>query len=193
MIRHDSISQMLIVIGVMITLYLATYQLTSVILFPVILLFSGVMLQFYIERKIEYVDHMTEPSTIKNVAFYTIIAFFGIALTGYVVANLPLELTGFDALLFAILMAIAEEPFFRGFITNFLLLKLRNPALAIILSGFIFGIYHLARYGGDLSALFYVSFGGMILNWVGFRSGRLSPCMLAHIINNVIATIGEIV
>ena len=193
MIRHDSISQTLIIIGVMITLYLATYQLTSVILFPVVLLFSGVMLQLYIERKIEYVNHMTEPSTLKNVAFYTIIAFFGIALTGYVVANLPFELTGFDALLFAILMAIAEEPFFRGFITNYLLLKLKNPSIAIILSGFIFGVYHLARYGGDHSALIYVSLGGMILSWAAYRSGRLSPCMLAHIINNIIATMGGIV
>lgn len=181
---------MLIVIAVMITLYLATYQLTSLILFPVVLLFSGVILQFYIEKRIEYVDHMTEPRTLGNIAFYTIMAFFGIALTGFAVSNFPFELTGFDAVLFAVLMAISEETFFRGFITNYFLYKLNHPALAIMLSGFIFGVYHLARYGADPSALIYVSLGGCVLAWAAYRSGRLSPAMLAHIINNVIATLG---
>lgn len=187
MIRHDSMSQMLIIIAVMVTLYLATFHLTSVILFPVILLLSGFMLQFYTLRQIEMINHLTEERTLASIGYYTALSLIGIALSGYFVQNLPFELTGVDAYLFGYLMAISEEQFFRGFITNFFLLKLKNPFLAIIISGAVFSIYHLARYGTQLEALIYVLLGGCILSWAAYRSRRLSPVMLAHAINNVIA------
>ena len=187
MIRHDSISQIFIIIAVMITLYLATFQVTSVILFPVILLLSGFMLQFYVLRHIEIVNHLTEERTLVSIGYYSALALVAIAISGYIAQNMPFELTGIDAYLFAYLMAISEEQFFRGFITNFFLLKLNNPLLAIVASGFVFCIYHLARYGTEPSALMYVFLGGCILSWVAYRSGRLSPVMIAHTINNLIA------
>jgi membrane protease YdiL (CAAX protease family) len=105
-----------------------------------------------------------------------------------VVRVVPMELTGMDAALYAVLMAIAEENFFRGAITNFLL-TITSPAFAILGSAMIFTAYHIAVYRTSLEAFIYVFVGGAVLAWVAQRTGRLSPAICAHIINNLLATL----
>ena len=192
MIRQDTISRTLIILAIMITIYLSTFETTTIVLFPAILLITGLIMEFYLEKKREVTDHITEKSTIKSVGYYTVLALFGIFLAGYAIEKFrpPMELTGYDALLYSMLIAVAEEQFFRGFITDWLLSKIAQPHMALLASALIFTIYHFARYGTKPEALLYAFAGGFILSWVAYKSRRLSPCMLAHILNNAIAVIG---
>ena len=177
----------------MIVLYLSTFQTTAVILFPAILLISGIMLQFFLLRKVETVDSVFQEETAWNIGYYTLVALAGIGLGNLISPALAkatpiqkMQLTGMDALLYSVLIAIAEEQFFRGAITNFLLTML-PPSMAILGSAAIFTAYHLAVYGTELSALIYVFVGGAVLAFVAYRSGRLSPSILAHCLNNILS------
>jgi len=180
----------------MIVLYLSTYQTTVIILFPAVLLISGIVLQFFLLRKIEVVDSVFEEQTAWNIGFHTLIALAGIGLGSIISPAVAkafpiqkMQLTGMDALLYSVLIAVAEEQFFRGAITNFLLLSL-PPSAAIIGSTAIFTVYHLAVYGTEVSALTYVFVGGAVLSFVAYRSRRLSPAILAHVINNMLNFMG---
>jgi membrane protease YdiL (CAAX protease family) len=188
MISHDSLSQILTALACFITIYLATFETTVVVLFPALLLITGIVLQFYLVRKVEVVDSLAENAG--NIGFYTLIALAGIALASFVapaVSRLPrMELTGVDAMLYAILIAVAEEQFFRGAILNFLL-TLTNSTVAIFSSAAIFMVYHFAVYGTSTSNLVYVLVGGLALAWAAYRSRRLSPSILAHVTNNILA------
>ncbi len=78
----------------------------------------------------------------------------------------------------AVLGPILEELLFRGAITKVLLQKY-SPLKAILLSGLIFGVFHLNPVqvvGGVLS--------GFLFAWIYYKSGSLIPTILIHIINN---------
>jgi len=175
----------------MLIIYLSTFETTVTVLFPAVLLITGLVLQFYLQRRVEVVDHLAESAG--NIGFYTLIALAGIALASFMapaVTRLPakMELTGVDAMLYGALIAVSEEQFFRGAILNFLL-TLTNATVAIFSSAVVFMVYHFAVYGTATSSLVYVLVGGLALAWADYRSGRISPSMLAHIMNNVIAVL----
>jgi membrane protease YdiL (CAAX protease family) len=194
MIKQDSISMTFTILAVLVAVYLSTFELGTLILFPVILLIAGIVLQQYYLRKIEYTDRVYEEKTASNIMFYTFLAIIGILTGAYFTTYFlypkhvleTIEMSIVDLRLFGILMAVAEEQFFRGFITNFFLDRL-PPMPAIFVSGGIFTIYHLAVYGSNPSAMLYVLIAGIMLSYVAFLSGRLSPTILAHVINNVLA------
>ena len=187
-IAQDGLSQTCTILAVMIVIYLATFETTVVILFPAVLLLAGLVLQFYLQRRVEVVDSLSESAG--NIGFYTLVALAGIALASFMapaVSRLPkMELTGLGAMLYAALISISEEQFFRGAILNFLL-GLTNATIAILSSAAIFMTYHFAVYGTSISNLVYVLVGGLALAWADYRSGRISPSMLAHLINNLAA------
>jgi membrane protease YdiL (CAAX protease family) len=193
MIAHDTISKTFTILAIIIILYLSTFSLSLELLFPSILLISGIIMQLYESQKIEYVDSVFEEETSYNILFYTLIALAGIGISTFFspiilsVKPIAFEIryTGFQLMLFGVLMAIAEEQFFRGFITNFLLKF--SSIIAILGSAGIFAVYHLAVYGTKPEAIIYVFIGGMILAYVAIRSQRLSPTMIAHSIVNVLA------
>lgn len=194
MIQQDSLSHVLVVTAIIITIFLSTFETTTIVLFPAVLLMAGLIMEFYLERHREYTDHIFEPLTMRKIGYYTVLALFGIFITGYAVkyVELPMQLTGYDALMYSILIAVAEEQFFRGFITDWLLSRIANPMVALFTSALVFMTYHFARYGTATDALIYVFAGGFILSYVAYRSKRLSPTMLAHILNNVVAVLGGI-
>lgn len=173
----------------MICIYLSTFETTTIVLFPAVLLLSGLAMELYLERKREFTDSITEPATMKQIGYYTVIAIFGIFLTGWTIqqSKIPMQLTGYDALLYGMLIAIAEEQFFRGFITDWLLTKFPHPMMALASAAVIFCVYHLARYGTQIDALIYVFAGGFTLSWVSYKSQRISPAMCGHLLNNVAA------
>jgi len=190
-VSHDGLSQVLTILAVMLIIYLSTFETTVTVLFPAVLLITGLVLQFYLQRRVEVVDHLAESAG--NIGFYTLIALAGIALASFMapaVTRLPvkMELTGVDAMLYGALIAVSEEQFFRGAILNFLL-TLTNATVAIFSSAVVFMVYHFAVYGTATSSLVYVLVGGLALAWADYRSGRISPSMLAHIMNNVIAVL----
>lgn len=78
----------------------------------------------------------------------------------------------------AVLGPILEELLFRGAITK-VLLKKYSPVKAILISGLIFGIFHINPVqvvGACLS--------GFLFAWLYYRTGSLIACILIHILNN---------
>ena len=182
---------MLIVIAMMLSVYLATFENTTLILFPGLLLTFGLVMEFYLEKKREETPARDRGSW-KEIAFYTVMALLGFYLTSFGVSHMSMAINAvnFSGIAYVTLMAIAEEQFFRGFITDLFLTKLTQPYLAILMSGGTFAIYHIARYGTQADAMIYVFVGGIILSWVAYKSRRLSPGMIAHVINNIRALLG---
>lgn len=85
--------------------------------------------------------------------------------------------------IFAIAVAgpILEELLFRGAITK-ALLKQYDPTKAILISAFIFGIFHINPI--QVVAAFLI---GLLLAWVYYKTASLIPCILMHILNNSIS------
>lgn len=85
--------------------------------------------------------------------------------------------------IFAIAVAgpVLEELLFRGAITK-ALLKQYDPVKAILISAFIFGIFHINPI--QVVAAFFI---GLLLAWVYYKTASLIPCILMHILNNSIS------
>lgn len=81
----------------------------------------------------------------------------------------------------AALGPVVEELVFRGGATK-ALLRNYKPAVAIVVSGLIFGIVHLNPpqiVGAGLS--------GIVMAWLYYKTGSLIPVILMHIVNNSMA------
>lgn len=78
----------------------------------------------------------------------------------------------------AIIGPVLEEMLFRGAITKELL-KQYEPLKAILISGLIFGIFHL-----NPAQIFPAMLIGFVLAWLYWRTGSLIPGILIHIVNN---------
>ncbi|WP_297329292.1 type II CAAX endopeptidase family protein [uncultured Bacteroides sp.] len=78
----------------------------------------------------------------------------------------------------AIIGPILEELLFRGAITKGLLKKY-SPVKAILISGLIFGIFHL-----NPAQIVGASLSGFLFAWLYYRTGSLISCILIHILNN---------
>lgn len=78
----------------------------------------------------------------------------------------------------AVLGPVLEELLFRGAITKELL-KRYKPGTAILLSGLLFGIFHL-NPAQVVGACLY----GFLFAWLYYKSGSLVPGILLHILNN---------
>ena len=81
----------------------------------------------------------------------------------------------------AIVGPVLEELLFRGAITH-ALLQQYNPTKAILISAFIFGIFHINPI--QVVAAFLI---GLLLAWVYYKTASLLPCILMHILNNSIS------
>jgi len=174
--------------------YLFTIAGSAVVLFPLMLLVLGIVLHRFVQRKGKDTDDFDDTEIAnehlwKNFLFYTVVALFGVFMVSEAINVLPLSmntgLTGFYLLLYLALMGIAEEEFFRGFITDYLLSSLPNRYVALFLSAGIFMVYHFAVYGTVFASLIYVFAGGMILSWTAYKTRHISPCMAGHVLNNV--------
>ncbi len=87
---------------------------------------------------------------------------------------------GLMAVLFltAVTPAICEEALFRGPILRGLSGRL-SPPMAIVLTGLLFGLFHM-----DVWRLLPTAVLGVMLSWLAWRSGSILPSMLAHALNN---------
>jgi len=176
----------------MISIYLATWVPDFSSFFPTVILLAGFAMSYYLGQRITY-DSDLDASDVENIGFWTIAAFAGIMLGGvatsylYLIPNAAaLPMSGFNVVLYGILMAVAEENLFRGAVLGFL--SRQFPAMgAVMASAAIFSVYHFSIYRTDASALIYAFVAGAILSWVVLRTGRLSPAILAHVANNLVA------
>jgi len=81
-----------------------------------------------------------------------------------------------------VLGPILEELLFRGAATKELL-KRYSPAVAILLSALLFGVFHINPAQVVFAFLF-----GLILAWVYYRTRSLVPCIMLHMLNNGVST-----
>lgn len=86
-----------------------------------------------------------------------------------------------NVLIFAVIPAITEEMFFRGFFQK-QCYRLFNPHLAILFTALLFSLIHLQFYG-----FFSRFFLGILLGYLVWGSGNLIPAMLAHFTFNLVS------
>jgi membrane protease YdiL (CAAX protease family) len=200
MIIQDRISMSAFAIATFITIYLAVFQTTAIITFPLILLLAGISMEYMLERegsgfkKTEKPDTKLDKKDISTTLYYATFGFVGLMITGYSINYVgfagSLQITSFDNVLYSALMAISEEMFFRGFVFDLFLSAIKFHWIAIFLSAGVFAVYHLAVYSTEFNSLLFVFAGGLILSWITLKTRRLGPSILAHSANNIFATIG---
>jgi membrane protease YdiL (CAAX protease family) len=196
-IKHDRISSALLVLAFSLTIFLATFTTTTIIIFPSILLIGGLTMEMFFSKKhIEVLDDGTEFVTLKTIAYYSLLALVAMILAGYAIANIPLsipmvpaELTGASALAYTVLIALSEAEFFQGFLLKWLLSVLSQPLYAIFACAGLAAVFHFAVYGTQSNALLYVFIGFFIMNWVTYKSQRMSVPMISHALNNIISVL----
>jgi len=203
LIREDPLSRLFTFTAGLIVIYLATFEQGFVAIFPGFLLLMGLVIGRYLKLKYE-VDPSLSDEESTSILLYTLIALLGmviasliagfdiflhrstISLKGVMLSGVPLMP------LHALLMAVAEEQFFRGAVLEWIIQKTGQAIIVIpsIISGIIGAAYHMAVYHTKPDALIYVFIAWIILSYVAIKTRRLSPTMLAHVINNFMATMG---
>ena len=194
-LREDPISYGLVAISISLLIYLTTFGglLAQDSLIAVIIILSSFALMRWggFFEQAPYVSVTRE----KSYMYYVAIALATFLLLNIFVPSIPLGIEQLDvassfyvSAAFGVLMAVAEEQFFRGFFLNFCLIKIRlPPTLAFVVNGIFFGTYHLAVYGGSTSSIMIVAGAGMIMSYVDYKTGSVTPSTLAHIANNILA------
>jgi membrane protease YdiL (CAAX protease family) len=80
-----------------------------------------------------------------------------------------------------------EEIVFRGFFQP-TLYRIVSVPFAIFLTGCFFALFHVMYYG-QWMALVYVAMLGMILGVFRYTSRSTIPCIIAHLLNNLIVSL----
>ena len=88
----------------------------------------------------------------------------------------------------AVFAPVLEELLFRGAIQGTLMRYFKNPWVAIIVSGLLFGVIHV-----NPIQVFYAACLGVGFGWLYYRTGSLLPAVIGHIVNNSIAAYSNIV
>lgn len=85
----------------------------------------------------------------------------------------------------AVMPAICEEAFHRGFILSSLA-SIKSKWVVILLMGFIFGVFHLDFYRFLQTAIL-----GGVLTYIMIESGNMALPILFHLINNAVPTLAS--
>lgn len=83
----------------------------------------------------------------------------------------------------AVIPAVFEEFFFRGFLLSGLRTRLADWQ-AIIISGVVFGLFHLIAEGVEPVRVVPSTLLGFVLGWVFCRTGSLFPGIVLHVCHN---------
>ncbi len=89
------------------------------------------------------------------------------------------------AFLFAgpvVVAPIAEEIIYRGFVLSALLARFRTPQ-AVTMSALIFASIHIGMGPG---LAIYILLGAFIPAYLYLRFGNIYPCILMHLLNNIV-------
>ena len=90
----------------------------------------------------------------------------------------------FNVTMMAVVPGIFEELAFRGYVQRQFERSL-GPAAGIVLSGGVFGLYHLR-----LSQVLPLTLLGIFLAYLTWRTGSLLPAILVHFAHNALAVVG---
>jgi len=194
--RHAASSNLPISIGflgsmgivgaVLVFMYASTFQptVTDLLLSAVALLTIGLSLAYML------VGIRFLPFDLKHFGTSLIWTVFAVVMIFTVNRVVPFTL-GVSVLnlrWFAVLMGVAEECFFRLFLCGFIEKVSRSKIFAIVISAFVWTIYHIARYSGNPSALWIVLFAGMGLGFTLVQSRLGDGVIFAHAIVNFLAS-----
>lgn len=83
-----------------------------------------------------------------------------------------------DLLVMALVPAVCEEFFFRGFLLT-ALKSYVSPRTAIVISAFFFAFYHVNPW---FAPFFFIL--GLLFGWLYLKTNNLGMAVLAHFINN---------
>lgn len=86
----------------------------------------------------------------------------------------------------AVMPGILEEIAFRGVLLSGLRKQLREPWMAVLASGAVFGVFHVSLF-----RIVPTAFLGIVLALVVLRTGSIFPAMLWHFLNNFLALVPE--
>lgn len=176
-------------VAVLISIYLSTFDLGVMVIFPAVLAISGLVLQLYTQRRFTYDEEITAPER-RQMILYAVVGLATLGVVGWFSTQaFPqsiVTLSVIDRKLFGVQMAVAEEQFFRGFLTSFFMQRW-GMGIGVLLSGVVFGAYHLAVYGLASPGFVYATLAGMVLSYVAIKTQRVSVPMCAHILNNLVA------
>jgi hypothetical protein len=75
-----------------------------------------------------------------------------------------------------------EELMFRGAIEGHFLRQGKSPLFSIVISGLLFGLYHM-----NPAQIPFAFLLGCLLGWLYYRTGSLWPGILCHAVNNSLA------
>ncbi|MFU8860501.1 MAG: lysostaphin resistance A-like protein [Cyclonatronaceae bacterium] len=78
----------------------------------------------------------------------------------------------------AVVPSVCEEIMYRGYVMR-MFERSVSPAWAILITGFIFGAYHMR-----ISQLIPLILLGIVITWLAWKSNSLIPAMAAHLANN---------
>lgn len=198
-IKNDEIANWVTILGILVPIFIFLFTDNSVIwLFPMFLCIAGLAIQRWLvprRRKktdqFEIAQKSDSPVLVKNIFLYTLIALASLVVISAVTPNFlkisRLELTGVDAILFGIMIAIGEERVFRGGLFDRFYYSTKSFVATGILTAAIFTIYHLAVYQNDMAAMIYVFSAGLLLAYINIIAGVQSPSLIAHVGANILA------
>ena len=188
--KLEFLGTMAIVTALLVFMYASTFQpktvnlLTSGVLLLVIGLVFGILLvgvdlkPFSFERLFQSI-------------IWSVVCFFIIYIVNRKVP-FTLGVQVLNARWYAVLMGVAEESFFRIFLTGFMFRLTNSKFFSITIGSFVWTIYHMARYGGDAGALMVVLISGFALGWIFLTSMMADPVIFAHGAVNFFALGGKI-
>ena len=203
MIKQDGVSIALTVLAASQLLFLGTFgqAVVGVAVFVLAIMLVGIVLGMWLglaER-----DERIDPVETREMLTWSVV---GLAVIGVLnllqlfkpaagtilstaLLNVAEDARMLVSRMLGVLVAVAEEQFFRGALTN-LFIRSVGVAGSIILSGAVFGVYHLAVYGSQPITMAVVAGAGSVLAYTAVRTGRVSTPMIAHVANNVVAGLG---
>ncbi len=111
----------------------------------------------------------------KNVSSSMGLISDNLALPGLAIVNISM---------FAVIMAVSEETFFRYFLTKLFSNLTTNKISIIIVGLMMFPAYHFWRYGPYLPLLIVTALCGVVLSWVYIQSEMPSAVILPHALIN---------
>lgn len=134
-------------------------------------------------------DRFFSLEDVANSLGYIIISLGAVFMVNRVTASLQLSSVPINSTLFIMLMGIAEEAFFRGFLLGFVNRLTGSSLIAMVLSSFVGMVYHAAVYGTVTTNMVIVFGSFFVLGFCYVLSGyRLSVTMSAHALINLMSS-----
>ena len=197
MIQNDGVSNALGLLGIFLSFYLATIQLSFLSIFPILMITASYALQhrFNVSPRDPSLDSREK----SNIALYALLGLAGAFLanyaTNYVITAyttvralsiMSLSITNMELIFYGASIAIAEEEFFRGFLLNYIA-KNHPVPVAFIASSAVFASFHLAVYGTQPELLVYVFVSAIILSYVSWKTKHVTTGILCHMAVNILS------